>query len=77
MLQEMQQHENDRLLLGTHVITGEKYYLTLRESCKIHPISDDMACAYTQIQDPESGKLSILDAEDGWFLRMDLSLIHI
>ena len=71
MLQEMQQHENDRLLLGTHVITGEKYYLTLRESCKIHPISDDMACAYTQIQDPESGKLSILDAEDGWFLRMD------
>lgn len=71
MLQEFQREEDDRLLLGTHVVTGEKYFLTLRESCKIHPIADDMAGAYGKIQDPESGKLTILDAEDGWFLRMD------
>ena len=45
--------------------------MTLGESCKIHPIADDMACALKSFQDPESGKLRILDAEDGWFLRMD------
>ena len=50
----------------------DRYYMTLGESCKIHPIADDMACALKSFQDPESGKLRILDAEDGW-----LSLIHI
>ena len=71
MLQEFQRQDDDRLLLGTHTVTGEKYYLSLRESCKIHPIADDMAAAHTKIQDPDSGKLTILDAEKGWFLRMD------
>ncbi|MEG1943416.1 MAG: DUF4914 family protein, partial [Angelakisella sp.] len=71
MLEEFRREVDDRILLGTHVITGEKYYLNLSETCKIHPIADDMAVAYTKIQDAESGKLAILDAEDGWFLRMD------
>ncbi len=71
MLEDFQRQPDGRLLLGTHVVTGEKYYLTLNESCKIHPIADDMAVAYSKIQDPESGKLRIMDAENGWFLRMD------
>mgnify|MGYP004615033997 CR=1 FL=1 len=71
MLEDFRREEDDRLLIGTHVVTGEKYYMTLNESCKIHPIADDMAVAYAKIQDPESGKLMILDAENGWFLRMD------
>ncbi|MBR7150107.1 MAG: DUF4914 family protein, partial [Oscillospiraceae bacterium] len=45
-------------------------------SCKIYPIADDMACAYTKIQDPSSGRLHIMDAEDGWFLRMDGALAY-
>ena len=45
--------------------------MTLGESCSIRPIADDMACAYAKIQDKESGRLNIVDAEDGWFLRMD------
>lgn len=71
MLEEFRREADDRILIGTHTVTGEKYYMTLRESCKIHPIADDMACAYKELQDPESGKLTIMDAEDGWFLRMD------
>ncbi len=71
MLEDFHREADDRLLIGTHTVTGEKYYMTLGESCSIHPIADDMACAYTKIQDPESGRLKILDAEDGWFLRMD------
>ncbi|MEG1684079.1 MAG: DUF4914 family protein, partial [Oscillospiraceae bacterium] len=71
MLEDFRREDDTRLLLGTNVVTGEKYHLTLRESCKLHPIADDMAVAYTKIQDPEIGKLAILDAEDGWFLRMD------
>lgn len=70
MLEDFHREDDDRLLIGTHTITGEKYYMTLGESCSIRPIADDMACAYTKIQD-DSGRLRIVDAEDGWFLRMD------
>ena len=71
MLEDFHREEDDRLLIGTHTVTGEKYYMTLGESCSIRPIADDMACAYAKIQDKESGRLHIVDAEDGWFLRMD------
>lgn len=60
-----------RLLLGEHVLTGEQYFLDLRESCSIFPISDDMALCHSAYQDPVEGKLRIVDAEAGWFLRMD------
>lgn len=42
MLEDFHREEDDRLLIGTHTVTGEKYYMTLGESCKIHPIADDM-----------------------------------
>ena len=71
MLEDFRREEDGRLLLGTHVTTGEKYYLALDESCSIYPIADDMALCHAKIQDPEEGKLVIVDAEDGWFLRMD------
>lgn len=70
MLEDFQREDDDRLLLGTHILTGEKYYLALNESCAISPIADDMALCHTGYQD-DSGKLSIVDAEHGWFLRMD------
>lgn len=71
MLEDFQVQTDGRILLGEHTVTGEKYFLNLNESCKIHPIADDMAVAYANIQSPETGKLMIMDAEDGWFLRMD------
>lgn len=70
MLEEVHREENSQILLGTHMITGEKYYLNLGETCKIHPIADDMVMANANLQN-DSGHLVIADAEDGWFLRMD------
>lgn len=71
MLEDFKREDDSRLLLGTHITTGERYYLDLRESSTIYPISDDMALAHKGYQDPEAGKLMIVDAEAGWFLRMD------
>ncbi len=70
MLEEVHHEEDGRLLLGTHTVTGEKYYLSMGETCKIHPIADDMVMAHKDMQNG-SGHLVIVDAEDGWFLRMD------
>ena len=70
MLEEIHEEEDGKLLLGVHTVTGEKHYLTLRETCKIHPIADDMVMAHKDMQDG-GGFLKIVDAEDGWFLRMD------
>ena len=70
MLEEPHHEEDGRLLLGTHTISGEKYYITLSETCKIHPIADDMVLAHKDMQN-DSGHMVIADAEAGWFLRMD------
>ena len=70
MLEEIHKDENGQLLMGIHTVSGEKYYLTLGETCKIHPIADDMVLAHKDMQNG-SGHLVIADAEDGWFLRMD------
>lgn len=69
MLEEIHK-EGDKILLGTHTVSGEKYYLSMGETCKIHPIADDMILAHKDMQN-DSGHLVIADAEDGWFLRMD------
>ena len=71
MLEDFKREPDGRLLLGEHVLTGEQYFLDLRESCSIAPISDDMALCHSAYQDPVEGKLRIVDAEAGWFLRMD------
>lgn len=70
MLEEVHKDQDEKVLLATHTISGEKYYLSLGETCKIHPIADDMILACEDMQNG-SGKLVIADAEDGWFLRMD------
>ena len=71
MLEEIHRSEDGaQILMGTHTVTGEKYYISLGETCKIHPIADDMILAHKDMQNG-SGHLVIADAEDGWFLRMD------
>ncbi len=70
MLEDAHRELDGRVLLGTHIVSGEKYYITLNETCSIHPIADDMVLAHKDFQN-DSGHLVIADAEDGWFLRMD------
>ena len=71
---EMTEHihrlEDGRLRLGKNVVTGEERTLVLPESCHLHPLADDMACAHPRYNEGTT-KLNIADAEDGWFVRVD------
>ncbi|MBR4394067.1 MAG: DUF4914 family protein [Oscillospiraceae bacterium] len=70
MLEDIHKDENGQILVGTHLVSGENYYMTIGETCKIYPIADDMVLSHKDFQN-DSGHLMIADAEDGWFLRMD------
>lgn len=70
MLEDIHRAEDGKILVGRHTVSGENYYITLGETCRIHPIADDMILVHKDLQNG-SGRLVIADAEDGWFLRMD------
>ncbi len=70
MLQDIARGPDGEVLLSTHTVTGEKTYLHISSTCKIEPVCDDMATCYPGVQN-KSGKLVLVDGEDGWFLRMD------
>lgn len=70
MLQDIARAADGRVLLSTNIATGEKTYLNLDRTAHIEPVCDDMATCYPGIQS-DSGKLALVDGEDGWFLRMD------
>src|SRR5690606_26279361 len=48
----------------------EPTHLVLKETCDLHPVTDDMALCHPSLQN-DSGKLVVKDAENGWFLRMN------
>ena len=69
MLEYVHREEDGRLKLGENILTGEKRYLELGHSCKLHPITDDMALSNPEFQ--KNGKLAVTDAENAWFIRID------
>jgi len=74
MTEHMHRMEDGRLLLGRNVVTLEERTLNLPEACHLRPIADDMACAHPQYQKTNggtSGRLTIADAENAWFVRVD------
>ena len=70
MCQEMRRREDGRILLGTNVVTEEPYVITLSETSRLEPVTDDMTSCHRSLQNG-GGKLVITDAEDGWFVRVD------
>lgn len=70
MTEHIHRMEDGRLLLGRNVITGEERTLVLPESCHLQPIADDMAVAHPGFNQGQS-RLHIMDAESGWFVRVD------
>jgi hypothetical protein len=62
--------EDGRLLIGENIITHEQRTLNLPEACHLKPIADDMACAHPSYQGT-SRRLTIADAENAWFVRVD------
>jgi hypothetical protein len=75
MCQDLRRQEDGRVLLGTNVVSGEPYAITLSESSRLEPVTDDMTLCHPSLQRPGSGKMTIADAEDGWFVRVD-NLTH-
>ncbi len=70
MTQEIRREEDGRILVGTNVVTGEPYHLTLGETSTLAPVTDDMTLCHPAVQRGDH-KLVVSDAEAGWFVRVD------
>lgn len=70
LLQDVQRVADGRVLLGTNILTNDKNYISMSDTCTIEPVTDDMAICEPSFQTP-SGKLALADGEDGWFVRVD------
>lgn len=73
MLEQMHREADGRLLLGKNVVSGEKRHVALPMGCELRPVTDDMALCHPDFQDPDSRerKLTVIDAEHSWFLRVN------
>jgi hypothetical protein len=70
MLQDMHRERSGRILLGKNTITDDEYKITLPQGCSLRPIADDMAVTPSYLQ-KDQGKLTLKDAENAWFVRVD------
>lgn len=73
MLEQMHRQSDGRLLLGENVVTREKRHLALPRGCELRPVTDDMALCHPELQstDARERKLTVIDAEHAWFLRVN------
>jgi hypothetical protein len=70
MYQDLRREDDGRILLATNVVTNEPYLITLSETSRLSPVTDDMTLCHPSIQKTD-GRLYVADAEDGWFVRVD------
>ena len=70
LLEQAHREEDGRLMLGENILTGEQRFLEIPRSVRLHPVADDMALCPPKLQ-TSSTKLTVIDAEDAWFLRVN------
>lgn len=70
MLQNIVKEANGQVLIGQNTLSGEKRLINLPLFCSFNPVTDDMAMCHPSIQ-KDDGKLTVLDAENAWFIRVD------
>ena len=70
MLELMHREDDGRLLLGENLEDGERRYLVLPRACELRPVTDDMALCPPSLQSGD-GRLTVTDAEDAWFVRVN------
>lgn len=70
MLEQVHREKDGSLLLGENIETGEKRYVVLPRNCDLRPVTDDMALCHPSLS-RRDGKLSVIDAEQGWFVRVN------
>lgn len=73
MLEGMHREPDGQIELGTNTITGDKRLLSLSRGCDLRPVTDDMALCHPKLQNSEgqSQKITLIDAEQGWFVRVN------
>lgn len=73
MLELMHREADGQLLLGTNTVTGDDRHLSLPRGCELRPVTDDMALCHPHLQhkDGPTQRLSLIDAEQGWFVRVN------
>ncbi|NIA16049.1 MAG: DUF4914 family protein [Nitrospiraceae bacterium] len=70
MLEQAHRLSDGRMLKGRNLVTGEERYVEIPRMCELRPVCDDMALCHPNIQQ-KNGKLWLVDAEDGWFVRVN------
>lgn len=55
---------------GRNMVTDESLTLVIPRGCNLNPVADDMAISHPSIQ-KSNKKLTVTDAENGWFIRVD------
>ncbi|MEO1090960.1 MAG: DUF4914 family protein [Pseudomonadota bacterium] len=68
MLEHVLRRPDGSLLIGHNLETEEEQYLALSRACDLLPVTDDMALCHPSL-DKGRGKLTLMDAEDAWFVR--------
>ena len=73
MLEAVHREPDGQLKLGTNLVTGDTQYVTLPHGCDLRPVTDDMALCHPDLQKQNGAnrKLSLVDAEQGWFVRVN------
>lgn len=71
---EMHQHilrePDGQILVGQNLVTNERRLINIPMFCEFRPVTDDMALCHPSL-DRGNGKLSLVDAENAWFIRVD------
>jgi len=70
MLQNIVREPNGQVQIGENTLTGEKRLINFPLFCSFNPVTDDMALCHPFIQKSD-GKLTVMDAENAWFIRVD------
>jgi hypothetical protein len=70
MLVQFQRERDGRVKLGENVVTGDEVFISITGNCVLQPVTDDMALCHPLLQG-DNRKLVIMDAEEGWFWRVN------
>ncbi len=70
MLEQVHREKDGALLLGENIVTGERRSIVLPRNCDLRPVTDDMALCHPSLA-RQDGRLSLMDAEQGWFVRVN------
>lgn len=70
MLEVVHREPDGRMLLGRNTVNGETRLISIPRTCDLRPVTDDMALCHPSFQKGD-GRLSVVDAENAWFIRVN------